>query len=109
MRNYELMVLFDPNLQDDEKKALQEKIQQTITANQGKIIKTIQWGKRKLAYEIKKFQEAVYVIINFELEPAKIANLENSIKFEERIIRYLIVLGSKKAPKPLSEQPPVRK
>lgn len=53
-------------------------------------------GKRKLAYEIKKFQEAFYVVLNFELEPANIANIEKSIKFEEKIIRYLIILGQEK-------------
>jgi small subunit ribosomal protein S6 len=90
------MILLDPNLQDEEISALVKEIQQTITKNQGKIGKVSQWGKRKLAYEIKKFQEAFYVILNFELEPANIANIEKSIKFEEKIIRYLIVLGQEK-------------
>jgi ribosomal protein S6 len=45
------------------------------------------------------------VLIDFELEPHNIANLENSIKFEEKIIRYLLVLGSKKILKPQPEQP----
>ncbi len=96
MRNYELMILLDPSLQDEDIKGLLDKINQTITANQGKIIKTNQWGKRRLAYEIKKFQEAFYVIVEFELEPNNIVNIENSIKFEEKIVRYLLVLGSKK-------------
>jgi len=96
MRNYELMILLDPNLQEEESSALLEKIKQTITANQGKIIKVNQWGKRKLAYQIDKYQEAVYTIIDFELEPESIANIEKSIKFEEKIIRYLLVLGQEK-------------
>jgi small subunit ribosomal protein S6 len=103
------MILFDPNLQEEDLKALLDKIRQTITTNQGKIIKTNQWGKRKLAYEIKKFQEALYVIIDFELEPELIANIENSIKFEEKIIRYLLVLGSEKVVKPHNEKPKVEK
>ena len=105
MRNYELMILFNPNLQDEEKKALLEKIHQTITKNKGTIIKTDEWGRRKLAYEIKKFQEALYVLIDFELEPDNIANLESSIRFEEKILRYLLVLGSNKILKPQPEQP----
>ena len=105
MRNYELMILFDPNLQDEEKKALLDKIRQTITANKGVIIKTDEWGRRKLAYEIKKFQEALYVLIDFELEPDNIANLESSIKFEEKILRYLLVLGSNKVLKHQPKQP----
>jgi small subunit ribosomal protein S6 len=96
MRSYELMILLDPNLQDEEISALVKEIQQTITNNQGKIGKVSKWGKRKLAYEIKKFQEAFYVVLNFELEPANIANIEKSIKFEEKIIRYLVVLGQEK-------------
>ena len=96
MRNYELMTLFDPNLQEEEISALLDKIQQTITTNQGKIIKVNQWGKRTLAYEIKKFNEAIYTVIDFELEPERIANIERSIKFEEKMIRYLLVLRQDK-------------
>ncbi len=99
MRTYELMILIDPNLQDEEKKSLLDKVHQAITTNNGKIIKTNQWGKRKLAYEIKKYQEAFYVVIDFELEPGFIANIENSIRFEEKIIRYLLVIGSEKVSK----------
>ncbi len=96
MRNYELMILLDPNLQEEESTALLEKIQQTITANKGKIIKVNQWGKRTLAYEIKKYQQAIYTIIDFELDPESVTNLERSIKFDEKIIRYLLVLGQEK-------------
>ena len=107
MRNYELMILFDPNLQEEEKKVLLDKIHQTITTNQGKVTKTNQWGKRKLAYEIKKFREAIYAVIDFELEPDRITNIENSIRFEEKIIRYLLVLGSEKVIKPQQKKPQV--
>jgi small subunit ribosomal protein S6 len=96
MRNYEIMILLDSGLQEEVISALIEKIQQTITANQGKVIKVNQWGKRKLAYEIKGYQEAIYTIIDFELEPEHIANIEKSIKFDEKIIRYLLVLGQEK-------------
>ena len=96
MRNYELMILLDPNLQEEEISALIKEVQQTIANNQGKIIKVNQWGKRTLAYDIKNFREAFYIIIDFELEPGNIANIEKSIKFEEKIIRYLLVLGQEK-------------
>lgn len=96
MRSYELMILLNPNLQEDEVSAFLEKIQQIITTNQGKTNKVHQWGKRILAYEIKKYHEAIYVIFDFELEPEAIANLERSIKFDEKIVRYLIVLGQEK-------------
>jgi len=90
------MILLDPNLQEEEISALLKEVQQTIANNQGKIIKVNQWGKRTLAYDIKNFREAFYVIIDFELEPENIANIEKSIKFEEKIIRYLLVLGQEK-------------
>lgn len=103
MRNYEIMILLDSSLQEDEISALIEKVQQTITANQGKIIKVKQWGKREMAYEIKGHQEAIYAIIDFELEPENISNIERNIKFDEKIIRYLIVLGQEKLT-PVKEQ-----
>lgn len=103
MRNYEIMILLDSSLQEDEISASIEKVQQTITANQGKIIKVNQWGKRDLAYEIKGHREAIYAVIDFELEPENISSIERNIKFDEKIVRYLIVLGQEKLT-PVKEQ-----
>lgn len=96
MRNYELMILVDPNLQEEQKTTLLDKIQQTIKTNQGKVNRVNQWGKRTLSYEIKGYQEAVYLIVDFDLEPENISQLEKSIKFDEEIIRYLIVFKQEK-------------
>jgi len=96
MRNYELMILLDPDLQEEQKTTLLDKIQQTIKTNQGKVNRVNQWGKRTLAYEIKGYREAFYIIIDFVLEPENISQLEKSIKFDEEIIRYLIVLKQEK-------------
>ena len=93
MRSYELMILLDPNLQEEESSSLTEKIQKTITSNHGRTIKVSPWGKRKLAYELKGLLEANYVVIDFELEPENIAKLERTLKLNEKIVRYLIVLG----------------
>ena len=96
MRKYELMILVDPNLQEEQKTTLLDKIQQTIKTNQGKVNRVNKWGKRTLSYEIKRYREAFYIIIDFNLEPKNISELERSIKFDEEIIRYLIVLKQEK-------------
>lgn len=109
MRNYEIMILANASLQEEEYASLIDKIQQTIQSNQGRIIKVTRWGRRKLAYEIKGFQEANYMIFSFELDPESIANLEKSIQFDEKIIRYLLVLGQDKvSPKPAQKEIPAQ-
>ena len=65
MNQYEIAVLYHPDLEVDLSKA-EEKVAKIITGNGGKIIKTDNWGKRKLAYQIKKQDYGVYVFYTIE-------------------------------------------
>ncbi len=96
MRSYEVMLAINPQLEDEELDSLLDKLKKLITHAKGKITKTDKWGKRKLAYEIKDFTEAIYVVLNFDVDEKIILELERVVKLEERVIRYLLTLQPEK-------------
>jgi len=92
MRSYETMLALNPQLEDKELDSLLDKLKKIITNAKGEITKANKWGKRMLAYEIKDFTEAIYVVLNFNIDEKIIPELERVMKLEERIIRYLLTL-----------------
>jgi small subunit ribosomal protein S6 len=96
MRSYEIMLAINPQLKDEELDSLFDKIKKVITDGKGEITKTNKWGKRKLGYEIKDFTEAIYVVLNFDVDEKIISELERVVRLEERVIRYLLTLQPEK-------------
>lgn len=92
MRSYEVMLAINPQLEGEELDSLLDKLKKLITQEKGKIIKANKWGKRKLAYEIKDFTEAIYVVLNFDVDAKIIPEFERVVKLEERVIRHLLTL-----------------
>lgn len=90
MRNYEIAVVLHPDLEIDLATTL-EKIEAIITKNGGKITKKDNWGKRKLAYKIKKQDWGIYVFYTVEIDPTKINRINQSLRITEEAMRYLIV------------------
>lgn len=89
MRKYEVMYIIRPDIEQEAVQAAVEKFQ-GIISNGGEITKHDVQGKRRLAYEIKKFRDGVYVLVNFNAEPAVVAELERLMKISDEVIRYLI-------------------
>lgn len=89
-QQYEIAVLYHPDLEVDLTKA-EERVTKIITEGDGKILKTDNWGKRKLAYPIKKQEYAVYVFYTAELPGAGIQKIESTLNITDEVIRYLIV------------------
>ncbi len=90
MNDYEMVVLFHPDLEMDIDKPL-KKVEKIIKDNGGKITKSDNWGKRKLAYQIKKQDHAVYVYYELQLDPTTLSKIEDVFNITDEIIRYLIV------------------
>lgn len=90
MRNYEVAVVLHPDLEIDLATTL-EKIEKIITKNGGKITKKDNWGKRKLAYKIKKQDWGIYVFYTIEIEPSGVSKINQTLRITEEIMRYLIV------------------
>lgn len=89
MRKYELMYIIRPDLEQEAVQAAVEKFQ-GIIQNGGEITKHDVMGKRRLAYEINKIRDGVYVLVNFTATPEVVAELERILKISDEVIRYLI-------------------
>ena len=90
MKNYELVYVVRPNAEDEVKEAVLNKIQEVISAN-GEVEKVDPWGNRKLAYQIAKFSEGFYVLVNFKASADLPKELDRNLKINENVIRHMIV------------------
>ncbi len=91
MSVYETLFIALPSLTDEEVDKLVEKVTSTIEGQEGKIRKIDKWGKKVLAYPIKKLNEGIYVLIEFELEKSKVSEVDRRMKLDESILRHIIV------------------
>lgn len=91
MRIYETAFLIAPNLSEEDTEKLIQQMADVIPAKKGKMINIDKWGKRKLAYQIKKFEVAYYVFFLYKGEADIPSELERRFKQNETVIRYLTV------------------
>lgn len=89
MHEYEIAVLFDPGLEIDLTKPM-AKVEKIITDNGGKIVKTDNWGKKKLAYKIANQDHAVYVFYTVELPAESVRKVEGVMNITDEVMRYLL-------------------
>ncbi len=90
MREYELVFIVHPELDDTALKDVVEKVKGWITEAGGTVSKVDLWGKRKLAYPIRKQKEGQYVLFLTEMEPTFGATLERNLRFLEPVMRFLL-------------------
>ena len=91
MNKYELAVVVNAKIEDDERAATVEKVKSYIERFGGTITKVDEWGKKRLAYDIQKMKEAFYYFIQFDAEPTVPAEIESRIRIMDNVIRYLCV------------------
>ncbi len=89
MQAYEVMYIIRPDLDEEAIKANVDKFAEVVNANGGSDLKVDTWGKRRLAYEVKKFNEGFYVLMNFNGEARTVEELERLMKISDAIIRFL--------------------
>jgi small subunit ribosomal protein S6 len=95
-QQYEIAVLYHPDLEIDLEKAT-SKLEKILADNKAKIVKTDNWGKRKLAYPIAKQDFAVYVFYTVEMPGLSVAKIEQTLNITDEIIRFLITKPDLKA------------
>ncbi len=92
MRNYELVFIIQPELDETAVTAIIEKVSAWITEANGTINKVENWGKRRMAYVINKRREGQYVYIDLQMEPTYSSELERNIRFLESVMRYSLIV-----------------
>jgi small subunit ribosomal protein S6 len=89
LNQYEIAVLYHPDLEVDLTKA-EDRVTKIIADNGGKITATDNWGKRKLAYDIKGNEHAVYVIYTVDMPGTGVQKVESTLNITDEVIRFLI-------------------
>ena len=113
MRQYETAFLIAPQLSEEETEKLIQQMASVVSRKKGKMLEIEKWGKRKLAYPVKKLDEAFYVFFHYEGEPTIPSELERRFKQTESVLRYITLKKEieeetkivKKAPKAAEEVP----
>lgn len=90
MRTYEALYIVRPDLDPEQIAAVVEKFTGLVTGNGGQLVKVDQWGKRRLAYEVKHFREGFYVLMQFHSTPEVAQELERILKITDEVMKYLI-------------------
>ena len=91
MREYEVMVIFDPDAESSAVDAVVARVTDLLTENGGEVQGTDAWGKRRLAYEIDHKTEGVYTLISFKSEPGVLTELERILSLTDEVIRHKVV------------------
>ena len=92
MRNYELAYIVDPELEEQAITDLEERVKGWIEAAGGKLAEINRWGKRRLAYPIKKKTDGYYFFMAIEMPPQAGALIERDLRLSEHILRFMITL-----------------
>src|SRR4030067_2967223 len=110
MKKYETIFILNPDLEEEQTLSAIEKAKGIITQANGEILKVEDWGKRKLAYEVKKKPKGHYILIHFLGSPALLSELERNFRVMDAVIKYQSVrLDERRGPAPeapLPEEPP---
>ncbi|MFZ3122311.1 MAG: 30S ribosomal protein S6 [Thermodesulfovibrionales bacterium] len=96
MNIYENIVILNASLGDEEIETASDKIKDLITNSGGEILKTDVWGRRKLAYEIKKQKKGFYLLLVFKSPSAAIKKLEDYYKVFDPVVKYMVIKLEKK-------------
>ena len=91
MRRYETIYIVNPNLEADSLREVVTKFSDLTKKLKGYIVKVNEWGKRKLAYEVRRFDKGYYVVLDFCGLPEIVKELERNLKLDDRVLKYLTV------------------
>jgi small subunit ribosomal protein S6 len=89
LRPYEILVIVDPRPTDEEVTALLEQLSEQVKTLGAEVTKVDNWGKRRLAYDIRKQREGTYAVFEISAEPATVKEFERQLRLNENILRFL--------------------
>ena len=92
MRKYECFFIIDADLPDDAIAVVDDKVKAVVDGNGGTVLDYVPWGKKKLAYPVKKRTRGHYVLMEFAGESGLVAELERNMRLDERVLKFITVL-----------------
>jgi small subunit ribosomal protein S6 len=100
LRDYEILYIVRPELDEEQLQAAMATVNQLIESLGGAVQKTDVWGRRRLAYEVRHLREGQYVLTDFQFEPARVPEMESTLKISDTVFRHLVV----RKPEPRKER-----
>ena len=91
-RDYELGVIVNPEVGDEQARAIVERVTQIITGNDGQVVRVNAWGRRRLAYPIEHHRDGLFFFYDLILQPQSVVEIERNLRVNEDIIRHLLKL-----------------
>ena len=91
MRSYQSVLILKPDIEESRVEEALAKIEELIKSNGGAILKTEKWGKKRLAYRVKKNRFGVYLNLYHTLEPSGVIDLEKKFKLLDLIIKFMVL------------------
>ncbi len=98
VRDYELMYIVRPELDDEALRSTVKSVRTLIEGQGGEVVKTTLWGKRRLAYEVRRLRDGHYVLVVLRLDGAKVAPVERALRIHDTVFRHLLVLHEGEMP-----------
>jgi small subunit ribosomal protein S6 len=100
LRDYELMYIVRPELDDDAVRDTVKSVRALIESQGGDVVKTTLWGKRRLAYEVQHLRDGHYVLVVMHLDTDRVSNVARALAIHETVFRHLLVLHDGEMPEP---------
>ncbi len=91
MAEYELTYVVQPDVDDEQLAAIQARIAEFVSGAGGEVTRTLDWGRRRLAYPIKRQTAGIYVTHRLELDPKAVDELQRMLRFSDDVLRYLVL------------------
>jgi small subunit ribosomal protein S6 len=88
---YELIYIINPEVSEEELPQVIEKMSQSVSKAGGNVVEIAQWGRKRMAYPIRRFAEGNYVFNRIELEPVKVKEIEANLRLSDEVLRHLMV------------------
>jgi len=91
VREYELMCVLDPELDDAGLEAQNKRLKTLITSRGGDVLSMEPWGRRRLSYPIKGLRDGIYLVARFQMQPEEAEALDRGLRLTESVVRHLVV------------------
>jgi small subunit ribosomal protein S6 len=91
MQGYESIIILDPELTEEVQQSLLDKFKSLVGSNGGQVLRHTLWGRRKLAYEVKKHRHGIYHVLYLDRTPAALRALENNFRIDDNVIKWMSV------------------
>ena len=92
VRDYELMYIARPELDEEGLQAAVESVEQLVTGVGGSVVRTTSWGRRRLAYEVDHLRDGNYMLLHIRVDGGRVADIERALSIHETVFRHLLVV-----------------